>query len=355
MKKRLSHIHLPIIGRFICIAVFLVFLIIDCLFALPTNENRKSYVRFIAVGDIMLGRGIDNRISKNGPEWAFKNLSNCLQTADVLFGNAEFSSITASSPTTRGYVLGASTTTIKSLQCAGFDIVSLANNHTLDYGRKGLVSLIDELDKLKIMYVGGGKNYFDAQSPKVIEKNSIKICFLAYSLFFEDNKDIDKTLPTLAMFSEEKMEKDIEIAKSSASIVVVSFHWGVEYSSSPTSYQRKVAHLAVDCGANLIIGHHSHVIQGIEIYKDTMILYSLGNFIFDSKNEKTKEGLVFQCSISSSNISGVSLLPIYISKFRPTRLDLDYCFRIAKQVQELSKKFSVPIMYRRGKIYIKGK
>jgi len=316
-------------------------------------QNKPTdYVCFVAVGDIMIGRGVNESILKRTPKWPFEKLSKYLNNSDIVFGNAEFS-IATSSPAIKEFILGASTTAIKSLKLSGFNIVSLANNHSFDFHNKGLLELISELDKLGICYVGAGKTHQEAQEFKTITKKNTKISFLAYSLLEPDKILSEKNLPAMSMFSEEKLKDDIQKAKKSSDFVFVSFHWGIEYSSAPTRYQKKVAHLAIDSGASVIIGHHPHVFQGVEIYNKGIILYSLGNLIFDSKDKKTKEGLVFECLISSNSIHEPSLLPIYIENLRPTLPeDINYYKNIAQEISILSKEFNTDIIFKKGRVYI---
>ncbi|OGS22298.1 MAG: hypothetical protein A2252_04875 [Elusimicrobia bacterium RIFOXYA2_FULL_39_19] len=343
--------------KFTTLLLVLIVLFYIVLFSQDNNtlNTKDNFVHFIAVGDVMIGRGVNSAINKRGINWPFNDFSKYSNQADIVFGNAEFTCI-GNSPIKEKYILGTSTSSVKSLQLAGFNLVSLANNHILDYGSEGLLMLLNELDSLNILYSGAGKTAKEANKPILIKKNGNTICFLSYSLFSNTRKSANENIPAISVFSQQQLVTDLKEANKFGNIIIVSFHWGVEYSSYPTIYQQKIAHIAADNGANIIIGHHPHVIQGVELYKNSIILYSLGNFIFDSRDIKTKEGLIFECLLSSNTISNPALTPLYIDKLKTTFTDSStYFYRIENEINVLSKIFNTHIIYKKGKLYISHK
>lgn len=167
----------------------------------------------------------------------------------------------------------------QALICAGFDIVSLANNHTMDGGTKGIIETIDTLSKLGIIHVGGGRNFQEAHTLRIFEIENFKIGFLAYTAI--GGPPATKNQAGIAKLNE-NIFNEVATAKEKVDLLVVSLHWGIEGSTKPTDDQKKIARKLVEAGTDLLIGHHPHVLQPIEKYKDKLIVYSLGNFVFDN-------------------------------------------------------------------------
>jgi len=206
-----------------------------------------------------------------------------LSSADITFGNLE-------TPITEGrhilnneMVFRSNPDTVHVLKKAGFDILSLANNHTMNFDAKGLIDTINYLAKKDILSIGAGKNKIESNTPKYIIKNNIKFAFLAYNdiSFTPESYEATNNNPGISFMNIIDMEKSIKIAKENADYVIVSMHSGNEYVEKPNDIQVNFAHKAIDAGADLILGHHPHVVQTIEKYKGKYIFYSLGNFIFD--------------------------------------------------------------------------
>lgn len=184
------------------------------------------------------------------------------------------------------------------LQLFGFTHLSVANNHVDDYGKTGWADSVENVRAAGIEPVGGYANDGDA----VFAQSRVEgrdVAFLAYNdtTFRVDTSDL---------------AQDIASATERAEIVVVSFHWGVEYVHTPTTRQTELAHAAIDAGADVVIGHHPHVLQGIETYNGGLILYSLGNFVFDQIGEDQNESLIAR--IVFDNLAGnrLELVPIRI-------------------------------------------
>src|SRR3989344_4042591 len=184
------------------------------------------------------------------------------------------------------------------LAFAGFDILSLANNHIGDWGEEAIDDTALRLERAGIVSVG--RDY----SPKILNIHGVKIAFLA---FFNA--------------PEAEIKKSVEFAKLNADIVVASFHFGDEYEKAPNKFQKKIALLAVDTGANLVIGHHPHIIQPIEEYNGGYIAYSLGDFVFDQDfSEDTMRGALLEVELSDKRIARIESKTIVINEnFQPTQ------------------------------------
>ena len=185
------------------------------------------------------------------------------------------------------------------LRTAGIDIVTLANNHTMDFGFAGLLSTLTSLARADIASTGAGINQAAASLPVIIKLKHQSICLLAFS----------KTLPSAfwattrragsAFGAASLVTERISECSSHGLFTVVAFHWGKEGDHEPLPYQKDLAHLSIDAGADLIIGHHPHNLQGIEIYRDKPIFYSLGNFAFGSEPKTgNQQGMAVQLTFA---------------------------------------------------------
>ena len=278
---------------------------------------RQETVCLTAVGDIMLSRGVAKESRQRGDQgYPFNRIKTYLKDSDVVFGNLE-------NPITPGrevmmpeMILRADPGVETALKEAGITILSLANNHTADFGRRGLLDTLNYLDQAGIKYAGAGKTESEAFAPEFIETKGMKLVFLAFS-------DADLVPgsclagvnnPGIAFLDEEKLKAAVKSAGEKADFVVVSMHVGTEYETGPDRTQIKFARLAIDSGADLVLGHHPHVIQKAEKYKGKYIFYSLGNFVFDQKwSRATRESLAAKIFISPKGVEKVEILPVFIN------------------------------------------
>ena len=184
---------------------------------------------------------------------------------------------------------------------SGFDVLSVANNHIFDWGADAFLDTISLLRSAGITPVGGGADTNEARRPAIVNRGGMRACFLAYSEFAGSS---DGAEPKVAGLNHKEMLDDISKMKDECSLVVVSIHWGEEYETSASESQRSRALAMVDAGAKLVVGHHPHVIQEVEMYKGSLIAYSLGNFVFDQNfSEETGKSLMLEVTIKGSDIS----------------------------------------------------
>jgi poly-gamma-glutamate synthesis protein (capsule biosynthesis protein) len=282
-------------------------------------ERKKEKITLFFVGDIMLDRGVKYSIEKYGKgdyKFPFLKIVDELKKADILFGNLESVISDKGKKVGSIYSFRADPEAIEGLKFAGFDILSVANNHIFDYGREAMEDSFKRLKEAKIDYLGGGFNEKEACSPIIKEIGKTKIAFLAFSNLGTPLWAASEKKSGICWLEKEKMERIINEIKKKADIVVVSFHYGEEYFSKPTQFQISISHSAIDSGANLVIGHHPHFVQPIEKYKSGWIAYSLGNFVFDQKfSKETMEGLMLKVSIENSKIKEVIPIKIKINQF----------------------------------------
>ena len=287
------------------------------LVSLPKEEEKN--IELLFVGDIMLDRGVKYMVEKYGKgdyKFPFLKIADYLKETDILFGNLEGPISDKGKKVGSIYSFRTEPQAIEGLKFAGFDILSMANNHVFDYGREAMEDSFKRLKESEIEVLGGGFNEKEACEPLIKELKGTKIAFLAFTNLGSPYWSAGKEKSGICWLEKEKMEEIIQKAKEKADIVVVSLHFGEEYFSTPTEFQVSISHVAIDAGADLIVGHHPHVIQEIERYKDGWIAYSLGNFIFDQKfSEKTMKGLMLKVLIENSKIKEVMPIEFKINEF----------------------------------------
>lgn len=280
-------------------------------------------LRIMAAGDIMLGRGVGMRLQKAGSyEKAFERVSSVFSLGDIVFANLEtpFTAGTHGLNKKGKIVLKANPDSVSALTSAGIDIVSLSNNHMLDYYEKGLFDTMELLDQKGISHVGGGKNIEEAREPVIIERNGLKVGFLAYTdmaelifagepyLSFAAGPEKSGVVPR----KYETIREDIQKVRDQVDLLAVSLHWGIEESFKIPPEQVEFAHSLIDDGADIILGHHPHQFQGIEMYKGKPIFYSLGNFLFDQNDPENMESFIVDMKYRGTELVECTALPVRI-------------------------------------------
>lgn len=286
----------------------------------PEKEKTVTTVTLVAVGDIMPGRTVEQKILKHN-DWTypFKETYQVTTTGDIVFGNLESPLIEGPIVQAGGMVFRASPKSVEGLTFGGFNILSLANNHMKNQGTEGIQKTIEYLDNAGIKHTGAGLTETMAREPAVVEKKGVKFGFLAYvdSSFTPDSYEATASRSGSPFLNEQKLIEDITNLKDNADVIIISMHAGAEYSIEPNQKQISFARTAIDNGASLVIGHHPHVVQPIERYKDGYIFYSLGNFIFDQMwSERTRESVIAIITFKNTELDNIELIPIKI---------YDYC------------------------------
>lgn len=248
------------------------------------KDKEESFLRLGFVGDIMLDRGVKLRIDKKGGgnfDFAFARSREALRSFDIVFGNLEGPISLRGEHRGSIYSFRMHPDAALALKNAGFDVLSLSNNHMGDWGMLALSDTQKYIEEQGIVAVGVGNNAREAYAPQIIERGGVRFGFVAFSDFNPYLEATQDTSGIAIASSRGKMRAAIGDARRRSDIVIVSFHFGEEYEPTPGARQRTLAELAVESGADLVIGHHPHVVQALEQYKGAYIIYSLGNFVFD--------------------------------------------------------------------------
>ena len=313
--------------------------------AVPAEAGK---VVLMLVGDIMLAGSASSTLSREGYEYPFAATSNILRGSDIAVGNLE-------TPIARKglefiekkFRFKADPKAAAAIRKTGFSVLTLANNHIMDFGAQGLAETLQNLKKEKILHTGAGRNLAEARMPALVEKNGQKIAFLAYSLTYPVAFYAGLNQPGAAPGYPRYFREDIKKVKSCADYVVVSFHWGAESAAFPKSYQMEVAHMAIDAGADVVVGHHPHVLQGIERYKGKLILYSLGNFAFGSMSRNVEASVIAKI-VLDRGVREVELFPLNVMnaevRYQPALLKGSRGTRVISHLQDLSRRWDTEIV-----------
>lgn len=264
--------------------------------------REPDYVTFNFLGDIMLDRGVESSVNKNfgGDYSALFTKIDYLDRADVTFANLEGTASDQGHDLGSLYSFHMDPSVVPALRGASINIVSVANNHVGDWGRDAYTDTLHRLKENEIAYTGGGLNTTEAEQPTIIEKYGMKIGFLGFS-DVGPNMQPTENSAGLLLASNPRFDEIIKNASAQVDNLIVSFHWGDEYQTTHNSRQEELAHRAVDAGAKVVIGHHPHVMQDTEVYKNSFIAYSLGNFIFDQKfSAETMQGMLLELKLYKS-------------------------------------------------------
>jgi poly-gamma-glutamate capsule biosynthesis protein CapA/YwtB (metallophosphatase superfamily) len=306
----------------------------------------KEKTTLMGLGDIIIAR--------DEPRSIFGHVVNMINSSDILFATCDQTYSEKGYPyITERHVALPDIKNIDALVYANFDVVSLANNHSMDLGPEALLDSIDRIRKAGIEVVGAGKNLAEARQPVILEKNGNRVGFLAYGCIGPDRAQATKNtaghapirvhtiykqtqyLPgsspqilTVA-YPEDlvAMQEDIHKLKNETDIVAVSFHWGLHFVPAQIpEYEFVVGHTAIDAGADIILGGHAHILKGIEVYKGKVIFHSLANFATEDLGtlfkllptrpvmSEARNTIIAKAIIEGGKIKKVSYIPCYINE-----------------------------------------
>jgi len=316
-----------------------------------------AQVKFCAVGDVLLDRDVRKIIEQNDIFYPFEKIKDIISANDIAFYNNEcpFADTSDGFPINKRFSFRAEPEFIAGLKYAGFNVASVANNHTIDYGKTGFMRTIELLNNDSVFTVGGAENQAKAFEPLLIEKNGQTFAFFANLEFLLEGTSFIQNKPYPAYAQIDRLCSQIEKYNSIVDFVIVSFHWGTESATTPNYKQIEYAHKVIDAGADLVIGHHPHVLQSIEVYRNKIILYSLGNFVFDNKQKLQKQSAIFNCVFDNGEIKNPELIPVSIVNNRPQIADKAESKEIFEHLTKISRGFKVTFEQKNKNILINYK
>ncbi|OAS13700.1 capsular biosynthesis protein [Paenibacillus oryzisoli] len=265
----------------------------------------------------MFDWSVKDAINQYGPDYPFLHIQSEIAQADFSFVNLETAvTLEKEKDTNQIYNFKSNPESLTGLKNAGFDMVSVANNHSMDFLQKGFLDTLTHLNKANLLYVGGGLNAQEAYRAKSVNLKGKSVKFLAFSRFIPTGDWFAGTnKPGIAQAYDRKpVLEAITREREGADYVLVYLHWGVEMNNRPEAWQREFAKQMIDAGADAIIGSHVHVLQGFEYYKGKPIAYSIGNFLFPDyvSGPKADTGLL-HLKFDQGQIE-LSFQPFYIEK-----------------------------------------
>lgn len=274
-------------------------------------------------GDVMLSRVVNQKSTKYQDwTWPLKKIASTTAAADLFIINLE-SPFTISGShlvKTGSFSFKADPKSLAALTLAGVDVVALANNHTINQGRAGIADTQKILAEAGLAFSGAGLNENEARTPAIKEVNGLKIGFLSYA-YPDDYSIANGSNFGLAGLDISKMKADVQKLKPQVDLIAVIMHAGYEYTNQPNQQQKDFARQAIEASADLVIGHHPHWVQIIEIYQGKPILYSLGNLVFDQMwSKETQEGALAKVILEDKTIKAIEIIPIIIKDYGQAEL-----------------------------------
>jgi poly-gamma-glutamate synthesis protein (capsule biosynthesis protein) len=296
-------------------------------------------------GDCLLAEHYERAVGKDVAR-AFRNFD-LLSTADIALVNLESPVTTRGTRIAKPFNFRTHPTFLEALTHGGIDIVNIANNHIYDYDSTGLYDTIAWLDSAGIRHVGAGRHRKEAHRPVVVDISGRRIGFLGYYGGRESPAATDHR-PGVAARRIDRIRADMLSLQSrdSADYIVVNLHWGTEKADTPDAWQVRLAHEIVDAGANAVIGHHSHVLQGIEVYKSGVIAYSLGNLIFGGKNTSDYTTGIFEIALRASG-PAYRLIPVRVSHWQASVMTGEAADNLLESIRRLSSVFPNSIFHKK--------
>jgi poly-gamma-glutamate capsule biosynthesis protein CapA/YwtB (metallophosphatase superfamily) len=310
----------------------------------PVPPPPPKVVTLVAVGDVMLDRGVWNRIKENGVGHVMAQVRDPLRSGDLTFANLECPLSTVQGHAEPGGDLSfcADPSTVQALLDAGIDVVSLANNHAMDAGREGLEDTMRVLEDNHVAYAGARPGGMAPDEVTYLRVDDCTVAFLAYT-------DLTVEHGALCKVDEDMQNALARVreARNKADIVVVSYHWGEEYEPAPTPRQRALGHATIDAGADVILGHHAHVMSGVEQYSQGLILYSMGNFVFDQRDadDGRMTSAIFRLRLTPRDRIDLTVTPVRIAtpEYAPRPATDERGSEILANLARLSQDLGTPL------------
>ncbi len=302
-----------------------------------TTPTASPPITLSAVGDIMLARTLASRLSPS----PFSAVRSVLASADVAIANLECAVGVGGTPARKAFTFLAPPAAASTLAEAGFDVVTLANNHSLDFGADVLTQTLSALDVVHVAHTGARATEDEAHRPAIVDVRGRRLAFLGYVSVMPEGTGFDArsweahgASPGVAWLDAARVTRDVAAAKKVADLVVVMLHTGYEGHWIANVWQRTAAHAAIDAGALVVLGAHPHVLQGVERYKSGFIAYSLGDFVFDGKD---KYSAILHLTIDGDAVAEVSWTPVLLHDGVPTLVDAETSERVVRYIDALSK------------------
>jgi poly-gamma-glutamate synthesis protein (capsule biosynthesis protein) len=310
-------------------------------------DNNMS-ISIAAVGDICLGKGIREKVELHGTNFVFRNIVGELKKSDIMIGNLEVVFPGSRKAAEKWHSdIWAFDDSFSCLTEAGFDVLTLGNNHIMDFGAAGLENTINLLDGHGIRHTGAGMDTRSAGDPVVMDLGSITIGFLCYA--DDEGQIAGRSRAGVVEATKRNILRDIERLRERVDTIILTLHMGLEFESYPAPNKVSLARLSVSAGADIVLCHHPHVLQGIEVYNGSLICYSLGNFVFqvhdsgyqDNHLPYTAWSVIVKIELSKNGYVSHALVPVVIGEDHcPSTAEGDGGEKIIEHVKHISRPLS---------------
>lgn len=297
------------------------------------SAQTPAPVTLLFAGDVTLSDNVESHIGTD-TSYIFKLWKPGLE-CDIFMVNLEHPVTTSIEKVEKKYNFRMNPAAIGTLKNGGVSLVNCANNHVFDFGLQGIEETMRNLDSAGVRYVGLGKDLRAARTPVILEVRGLRFGFLGY--YGGGEYAATASRPGFAPRYQPYIVDDVRSLRKKVDFVVVSFHWGTERAPEPDSLQVRLAHSVIDAGADLIVGHHPHVLQGIEEYRGKHIAYSLGNFVFGGNSQHTYETGVLRVTVGEK--VDVQLLPVSVKRWQPVPAVGEQKRKVKQLVEERSQNF----------------
>lgn len=281
------------------------------------------------VGDMNFCGKLGKIVAEKSPYYFFSQLPDDLRKADITAGGLECPLTYRKTPAAPGSC-ACNPMISEALQREGFDVFFIANEHIFDRGPDGMYDTLNVLKKRDMKGLGAAEDLLSAQMAYVMMKGEIKVAFLAFSAIPDNRKKALSDRTTISTADEGMVRMKVKVAKAVADVVVVSFRWGEDGGFVPTDEQKRLAYVAADAGAALIVGGHTHTLQRYEIRNKSFIVYGLGNFLTDNLRTSARESAILTAVLSKKGVESVEFLPFVIENYRPVPVNGDDAVKILK-------------------------
>ncbi|MEH6936888.1 CapA family protein [Bacillus sp. JJ664] len=303
-----------------------------------TTKKAQKPITITLAGDIMFEGKIESQINKYGVDYPFKYVSPYFKQSDLTYVNLETSISKRGKAENKQFTFRADPSIVKGIKNSGIDIVSLANNHSLDYGKTALMDTIDNAKKANIGTVGAGKNTKEAFSAQYRTINGKKVAILGFSRVLPEASWFASTNKAgiASAYTTNPMMQYVKTAVKYSDYTIIMIHWNKERKDYPEDYARQLGKQFIDAGVDAVIGGHSHTLMGTEMYKGAPIYYSLGNFIFDGANDqKGQESMIVKLTLENNKVKS-SIIPLKITNGIPRPVNNSYNQTIINKLNKIS-------------------
>lgn len=287
-------------------------------------KNDETAFTASFVGDIMMGRHVNEVIEKHGSDYLFEKVQPVFNQSDYVSGNFENpvllqkEEVYEGEKSEKNIHLFSRLEGAHAIKNAGFSVINLANNHMMDYGPNALVETLDTFNDLGMPHVGAGNNVEEATEVEYADYDGQRVATLGFTDVLVKGFSAQRYTAGVARATPENIVPAIQEAKKNADLVIVNVHWGIEYNKKPSKRQKEMAKIMADVGADIIVGHHPHVLSEIEVFDNgSVVFYSLGNFIFDQGWTRTKDSAIAQYHIDKDGKKSIEIIPVRLKEAQP--------------------------------------